>query len=217
MFYRVDPKLARGVLNDPRVEPFVLFGKAVVLVASFEYRDTSIGPYGEFGIGVVCKRVGTSPSVLSYAFDMIGAKDTGIYVVNLPVTDEGARVAGIDLWGYPKYVTEIDTDFDDTGVRVGLRGELEIECTQPRNRGFRAKGMPFITLTTDLSGQLVRTVITFDSHVRWGGAGRVNLRLTGEGPSAQTARALGLHQQAPSFVFRTDRLRAVLPEGERQA
>lgn len=216
MFYRVDPALAREVLPDSRVEPFVIFGKAIVLVASFEYRATSIGPYGEFGIGVVCKKSGSSPSVIKYAMDMIGAKDTGIMVVNLPVTDAGAKAAGIDIWGYPKYVTRITTKFHKAGVEIGLDGELRITSTQPQSRGLKTKGMPFVTFTTHPSGRLVRTVITFDSDVRWGGAGKTRLKVTGDGPSARTARALGLDQRAPSFMFRTDRLRAVLPEGELQ-
>src|SRR3954471_21609614 len=65
----VDPALARPLVHDA-FEPWVIAGRAWALVCAFEYRTTSIGPYGELGIGVLAKPRGTKPSVLRFSRDM---------------------------------------------------------------------------------------------------------------------------------------------------
>ena len=47
----------------------------------------------------------------------------------------------------------------------------------------------------------------------WGGAGRVQLRLTGDGPTARSLKHLAQKGLSPWMAFRTDELSAVLPAG----
>jgi Acetoacetate decarboxylase (ADC) len=69
-------------------------GKAVVLYLCWEYRQTDIGPYNEVALTVLA----VSPQ------DPVPA----IYVADLPVTTEVANRAGRELWGYNKFVTDIE-------------------------------------------------------------------------------------------------------------
>ena len=59
---------------------------------------------------------GSSPSLLRLVRDMGAQEEQGIWVVDLPVTTKEAQAAGIELWGYPKYVTDIETRFDESGA-----------------------------------------------------------------------------------------------------
>jgi hypothetical protein len=69
-------------------------GKAVVVYLSWEYRQTDIGPYNEVGLTILA----LAPQDPAPA----------IYVADLPVTTEAANRAGQELWGYNKFVTDIE-------------------------------------------------------------------------------------------------------------
>ncbi len=94
-FFRVEPSAAATLLDGTPFEPYVIFGKAVVLLACFEYRDTTVGTYNEVGLAIQAKRRGTSPSLLRFARDMANETSTGLVVTNLPVTTRGARSVAV--------------------------------------------------------------------------------------------------------------------------
>lgn len=211
LFYRVPVARAQALMEGLPFEVFPIFGKALVLLISFEYRDTTVGSYGELGLAIQCKRRGTRPGLAKFLFGMKSQEETGLYVVNLPVTTEPARAAGVELWGYPKYVTTMETDFSAPDrCRIRLGDELEI--THRRGFGLKMKGLPFITWTVK-DGRMLRTVIPVGHRVRYGGASSVAIEVLGDGPTAKTVRALGLDATKASYAFRTDAMRAVLPHG----
>lgn len=211
VFFRVDLERARAVVGrDRRIEPWPIFGKAVAAIYAWDYRDSTVGAYGEVGLGVQCRRTGTRPSLFRLATDMGADDDQGIWVVDLPVTTETARDAGVDLWRYPKYVTRIETRFADAGASVALGDELELSIGALR--GPRTKAQPVVTYT-EKDGRLLRTRIDVDHRVRWGGGGGARLSIRGDGPMARSARALGLDTAPIVAAFRTDGFRARLPAG----
>src|SRR2546426_6596054 len=73
-------------------------GKAVVLYLCWGYRQTDIGPYNEVAVTVLS----VAPQDPAPA----------IYVADLPVTTEAANRAGQELWGYNKFVTNIEIKGD---------------------------------------------------------------------------------------------------------
>ncbi|MGB7587541.1 MAG: acetoacetate decarboxylase family protein [Solirubrobacterales bacterium] len=100
----------RRLLPDPRFVPARLApGLGAVAVTCFEYRDTDIAPYNELAIAVVLN----DPP---FALNLPGrALLTGLrrrqlhaWVHHLPVTTEIARVGGVDLYNYPKFIAAID-------------------------------------------------------------------------------------------------------------
>ncbi len=209
VFWNVDIEPAREILKDKTIEPWPLLGRAVVAIYAWEYRDSTVGSYGEVGLGIQARRRGTSPSLLRLGMDMKAQDDQGIWVVTLPVTTESAHRAGVEIWGYPKYVTPIETHFEET-ARVRLGDELELEVAPIK--GPETVGLPVVTYTSK-DGQLIRTVIEVGHRVRWGLGGGTTLKLLGSGPTADAARALGLEGKRPNAVFRTDGFRAKLPAG----
>jgi hypothetical protein len=209
--FLVDLALARELLADvSAIEPWPLLGKAVAAVYAWEYRDSTVGSYGEVGLGVQARRKGTRPSLVRLAIDMGAQEDQGFWVVNLPVTTQAAFEAGVDLWGYPKYVTPMDTRFRPDGATVALGSELEL-TVGPRSGPVLA-AQPVVTYT-ERQGRLLRTRIDVDHRVRWGLGRGVRLTIRGEGPSATTARKLGLERALVLASFRTDSFRARLPAG----
>jgi hypothetical protein len=209
LMYRVDAARAASVLPDA-LEPMLVFGKAVVVVAAFEYRDTSIGPYGELGIGVQTQKTGTSPSLVTYLRNPRLQDQQGLWVVNLPVTTEAARAGGVDIWGYPKYVTTMETVFQPDSVRFKLGSELEIQMKS--GMGVSMKATPFVTFTKK-DGRFLRTITELHSSMKFGGAGSVRIERLGDGPTTATLDKLGLFGATPLAAQRTDKFQATLPAG----
>jgi len=211
LLYRVDMARARFFCDALAVEPWPVLGAAVAGVYAWEYRETSIGPYAEVGIGLLTRRRGDHPSLLRFALDTGAQTEQGFLVLSLPVTTDAACRAGKELWGYPKYVTRINTRFDENGARVRLGTELELELGPVRGVERR---LPIATFT-DLHGQLLRTAIDVRTTPKFGVPSTASLHLLGgDGPSAEVVQALGLQRLRPMLGFHTRAFRATLPAGD---
>lgn len=103
----------RRLLPDRRFVPAqVLPGVGAVHLTAFEYYDTDIGPYNEFGIGILLN----SPYFLQIpGYNMLRQllQDSFYtYIHRLPVNTQVALDGGVELYNYPKTMNAID--FSDT-------------------------------------------------------------------------------------------------------
>lgn len=81
-------------------------GRCLVGFSAFEYRETDIGPYNEFGISILIswgKKSVPLFGVLKSAFKRIYSA----YIWHLPVTTEIAYYGGVEIYGYPKFIADI--------------------------------------------------------------------------------------------------------------
>lgn len=82
-------------------------GRCIVGFTAFEYRQSDIDPYNEFSIAIIItfgKRSIPGVNVLG----SLMSKDFTAYVWHLPVTTERARYGGVELYGYPKIIGDIE-------------------------------------------------------------------------------------------------------------
>jgi hypothetical protein len=209
VFFEVDPKVARETLSPHGLEPWEVFGRALGAIYAWDYRDSSIGPYREVGLGLQAKLPGTRPSLLQFARNMLAQDEQGIWVESLPVTTSAACDAGIEVWGYPKYVTEIQTNIGPEGSLVTLSGELTLRVPRPT---VFTKQLPIATYSR-CKGTLLRTCIEVDTEVRLATSGSLNLQ-SGDGPTKQAALRLGLDKARVLGAFHGERFVARLPAGQ---
>jgi Acetoacetate decarboxylase (ADC) len=201
---------ARAVLPNDLFEPVSVRGDALVQVTALQYDEASIGAYSEFGVMVMVHRSGSTPSRMRMLMSLANVEDAGWYVVNLAVSTGFACAAGRELWGYPGYVTQVDTEFDRDEVQVILNEELVLEH---RSRfGITVPGRPFVYFS-ELEGRLLRTVVPVEHNQSMGGARSVRIQLTGDGPTADMIRQLGLDRRRPMFAARADHVKLTLPLG----
>ncbi len=126
----------KALLPHPDMHPLELYpGRALVAFNAFEYRDSDIDPYGEFSISFpisFARRSWPGLGVLRrWRQDCFES-----YVWQLPVTTEIARWGGVELYGYPKFVADIE--FTRTPQKIlcelGVDGtrilSLEGDCLQ---------------------------------------------------------------------------------------
>lgn len=211
LMYRVPKERVEPLIPDrDRFEPFTLLGKAIVQLVAFEYRDTSIGPYGEIALAVEIKKRGTSPSTWGALTNAKNQPAYGSTFLNLPVTTEAACAAGREIWGYPKYVVDICTSFSDERVHVTQAGELDLEAGPAG--WLETPGIPFVLMSVK-EGKVIRTIVETGHKLRWGGGDSVKLKKLGAGPTADNLEALGLFGATPSFVWRALHMRSILPAG----
>lgn len=101
-------RAAERLLPHPDLKPVRLWpGAACLVVAIFDYRETTIGPYGEVGVGIMCRFRRSVAMPLVPVLREAALDDVGYWIVTLPVTTDAADAAGRRIWGYPKYVARI--------------------------------------------------------------------------------------------------------------
>lgn len=202
-------------------------GKSLVVLACFEYQDTSIGPYHEIGVACAVVPPGARPRFAHWPqmfADVDSARrEAGFYVLHLPVSTPAACAAGREIWGLPKFVTSFHYGRDGRSVEIVLadpqyaddpaRCIFELTGTLGRSLPVPAQSL---LLYSQRQGQWLRTAV----NVRGGGrihSGRnIHLRLGGSAhPMAGTLRALGLSGQRPLYVTDTDRFQSRLNAGRR--
>lgn len=209
--HRVDLADARAVVASECFEPLPVGGRALAQLVALEYRETSVGPYNELGVLVLARRTGSSPSAVRSLVRPASVEDAGWFVVNLPVTTGFTCASGRELWGFPKYVTRIDTEFTRDSAEIILGEELVIE--HRARFGVTIAAPPYVFFS-ELHGRPLRTVVPMDHRIRMGGVRSVRIHVTGNGPTAATVRRLGLAQRRPMMAVRADHLKFTLPLGD---
>ncbi|MBC7253352.1 MAG: acetoacetate decarboxylase family protein [Actinobacteria bacterium] len=133
----------RDLLPTSKLVPVeVMPGKGLLAVMAFDYRDTSIGPYREMGIAVPARYRPRLNPMLIPPLRMAASLTFEAFVWQLPVTTDIALRAGVDIWGYPKFLGEIEFEEGDKAVTCTLKekGEhiltLEVRKSPPRMKTY---------------------------------------------------------------------------------
>lgn len=215
--FSADRRGAEELLAGTGVE--LAGGRAVVALAFYEYRDTSVGAYNEVGTAIFAQPAGARWPRLGWldAWRAPPQRTIGAWVVDLPVTTPIANAAGRELWGYPKFVTEID---------VALRGRLvEARVADPSGAGdivtlrgrlgpsVPAPPMSVVTFTQH-RGQLWRTHVDVRGVMRAHAPGSVRLEVgRSKHRMAENLERLGLASARPLAVLATDAFQSKLWAG----
>lgn len=118
--FTASTKAVKALLPDPDMHPIEVFpGRTVVTFSCFEYRDTDIDPYNELGIGFLISHGKKRLPGLPLLKGLIN-KHFEAFVWQLPVTTEIARWGGVELYGFPKFVADIDFTRNKKTTRIKL-------------------------------------------------------------------------------------------------
>ena len=151
------------LLPHPDLHPVELRrGRCLVSVTALEYRRSGLGPYNEVAIAApvafgrrAVRLLDAIAAVVRHAFSL--------HILHLPVTTEPARIGGVELYGYPKFLADI----------TFTRGERRVVCTLAEGGarilalagedlgGYRHKRL-HVTTWSMKGGTLLRTAIEFD-------------------------------------------------------
>jgi len=191
------------ILPSQRMHPLrITPWHCVVNISAFEYRQSDIGPYNELSVGVPIVLDHPSPLFVGTLSQVPPVPQ--VYIHQLPVTTEIARDAGVDLYGFPKFLADITFARDGQFIRCHLKHNGQWILTLTGREGTlkhtpRSRIHPF-TLRNDY---LLRCEIIVSERQQATGRGASGVHLElGEHPMAQELAAWNLgpvlgYQYAP--------------------
>lgn len=94
-------------------------GRCLIAFAAFEYRETTDSPYNEFNISFLVSYL-KKPLPLLTLLNAFRSKVIPSYVWQLPVTEEFHRAGGVALFGYPKFIADIQFSKHDDHIECSL-------------------------------------------------------------------------------------------------
>ena len=214
--YSMPLECAREAVTPPQLHPVTLPGRrALAVFCTFEYPQSSLGPYLEFAVGiVVCSKPQPGPfSVL----DLFSARpDTGAWMLSMPVNSETARHYGVELFGFPKTVASIDVERSSSActTTVADGNSTLLRTRVPLGRGLKMP-VPWLVTYTQRAGQVLRTRIKTQWWVTLSSGGGTSIEVADcDHPMTEKLRSLKF-SKTPIFVLHGARFRAILEAGER--
>ena len=192
--------------------------KPLVFISFYEYRDSTVGAYNEVGIAIPVIPESVKKPANGFR-DILRATDEcqiGWHIINLPVTTEVANAAGREIWGYPKFVTQIPFALTkrtfnsavkgpDTGVILSLNGKL--------NFGIKAPALSGVTYS-HLNGKILRSSVNARGDYKAYLAHNLRLSVGDSGHEmAENLRVLGLRNSRPMVVLVSENFQSRLSDG----
>ena len=218
--FRVDYNSAQAIVDPHHLTAIrISGGKALVGVAFYEYRNTSINPYNEVGVVIAALPKGTiAPKFpLLSLFYSLDKNRAGVYIVDLPVTTAAACAAGKEIWGYPKFVAPIGFELIGRKFRGTVR-HPDYSGSLLTMSGIAGLGVPGplldLVLYSSHEGKTLRTLVNTRGGGRISLPGSIRLQ-AGDIDHPMTNRLinLGLKDAKPAFVSYTHTLQSRLNAG----
>jgi Acetoacetate decarboxylase (ADC) len=133
----------KNLLPTSKLVPMqILPGKGLLTFMAFDYEDTSIGPYKEFAIAIPARYEPGFNLPLLPILRMAASLSFETYIWKLPLTSEVGLHAGIDIWGFPKFLAEIEFSQAEKSMTCSLseKGEhiltLEVGLSNPKMKSY---------------------------------------------------------------------------------
>jgi len=171
-------------------------GKAIASLAAVRYEDGDLDRYNEVAVAFVVRPHDAPETTPGRKAIEVARNKTGIYIHHLPVDQSFTLEAGRTIWGYPKFLADIDIDERPKATRITLRHDGAHVLSLTVRRGIKVWfGLPNLPTYTFIDGVLRRTAWeTFPegTRARIGGA---TLEL-GTHPIADELRSIGLPHRA---------------------
>lgn len=206
-FFRVEAARAARQLEGTGLEPAIFpGGHALHGLAFYDYRETAIGPYHEVGSALAVQRAG-EPASMFDLFRAPAGRRLGFHILDLPVSTPIADAAGREIWGYPKFVTDLPQRYQKGAFSGAVMAPDGGEILRLEGRARWIVRMPSIDLLlySHLRGQLLRTAVDVKAPTRIARGHGFRLTL---GPAqhrmAESLRALGLDGARPLAVARCE-------------
>ena len=185
---KVQEVLPSEKLKPVQIKP----GTTAVSLAAYEHRHIEgFEQYNEFGISV---------PVLYKTAD----KDTGlsgIYVLHLPVTTEETCRAGVELYGFPKFIAEISLEDAGEMRRCRVRAEGKDIITLEVKKLVTESRSSDIYAYTVKDGKLLRTLIQMQGQVGTSSLAGGASYILGDHPIAEELQNMEIGETAIEYAY----------------
>lgn len=206
-------KPVQAALPSPDLHPVRLGeDRTQIVIAGYNYLQTDAGPYGEVMIGALCTFGHEAPPVLPLLMEA-RYPSAAYFVFHLPVTTVPARDGGRDLWGFPKFIGDMNFDLRPHCRSVRLREGAEhiLTLTIKQRGGLVRDNRPMRTYTIH-NGDVLRTTIPARMIYRSNLAPASGSLVLGEHAIAVQLREFEI-SPTPFMTRSSLSFAAILPEG----
>lgn len=222
-FFLPPRKNVEALLAGTGLRPALTVGnRALAALACFEYRDTSVGVYNEVGLAVAVCREGETLALNGWR-DMLAtlsqpeARHVAFHILDLPVTTAAANAAGREIWGYPKFVTDIPFRLHGREFACSVMAPgTQIPLMQLSGRiGASVPVAPLsLTLLSFRDADLVRATVNARGATRLALPGSLRLAVhDNHHPMSQHLHALNLDGTQPAALMWTHAFQSRLNAG----
>jgi hypothetical protein len=215
--FHVDAERLLDAIGDVAVEPALdRKGRGIIGLAFYEYRHASIAAYNEVGLAAQVVRKGDKPPKFPF-IDMMrkpSSRKSYNYLFHLPVTTQSANAAGLEIWGFPKFVAEIPLAFDGRRFEGSVVDPVSstpiMTYMGDCGPGLSLPGMD-LRIYTELDGQPMETIVDTNYTGHSGTGGNMTLKIgESDHPMAQTLRKLDLGGKKPFLTHVAEGFRSRL-------
>ncbi len=216
--YTATTAKVHNLLPRPEMHPIEMTpGRCLIAFTAFEYRKTDIDPYNEFSIAFLVTYGVPQVPALTAVWQLLRRRFSA-YVWQLPVTTEIARYGGVEMYGYPKFLADIDfsrtTDSITCDLTAGGQHVLSLKSrVLPTATG---KQLRFVTYSVKDGIPLVANVLTNPIEYAESRSGDAAVVTLGHHPIAETLRGLDMSPK-PVVVQYAPRTEAILFAGRNLA
>lgn len=193
--YTVDSQKAQALIADTGFKVVELWpGKALMQLLAVDYRENDLGDYNEAAIVFPVLTPGESqPLPVFGAMWRVMRGKLANYVYRMPVNQGFTTHAGRYIWGFPKWVTDVDVHFNEHEARARFNDDDQLVFEISAKAGGKSKApaqeAPSLAVR---NGKAWKTVgITEGEGLRFSMGGNPP-RIGEEHSLAKTLRALGL-------------------------
>lgn len=167
-------------------------GRAVCSINAVQYLDNDLGPYHEIAVAFVVEPHDAAPGT------RVNMTRPTTYIHKLPVNQTFTCAAGAGIWGFPKWVTDIDRTDHRRSSRAVLTDDGEFVLSLEVRRSpvpLPAQELPMACYSFR-DGVLRRTPWTTRTSRVTARVGGATIELGSRHPMAQELRSLGLPKGA---------------------
>ena len=171
-------------------------GRAVCTIGFVRYLDSDLGPYHEVAVAFLVRHKGMEPASGFTKSAEVARGFLGAFIHQLPVNQAFTLEAGRSIWGFPKFLADIDLDVAGSVARCSLHHDGDFVLSLSIRRGVtmpaRGSSVDAYSRTDDV---LRRTAWSMEPRGVRGRPGGAVLWL-GDHPMAKELRALDLPRRA---------------------
>ncbi len=216
LYFSASYRKVKAIMPSPNLHPLRLpHGRAVIVIAAYNYRDTTIGPYGEIPVAIPVvfnSKKGPISSLVPLLRES-NYPGFGVLVQHLPVTKVVARDAGRGEWGYTKFVADMTFRATPEYFQCSMKEKQThiLDLHVPR-KGVRVTDKRPLTTYSVKQGQLIKTVIKQYGIKRVGILPKGAHVKFGNHPMAESIKNLDIAKKPFMSMYYTERS-GVLPSG----
>ncbi len=194
--FTADPDAAQAILPGQELQIVRAFGRAIVIIATVNYQDTTIGKYVETCLGVVCTHTRRKPLPLA-PLGLPFLYGTGVYIYDLPVSTPISVKGGLGIWGMPK--RQGNLDFIEGPQTISSQYDFEGQIVSRLDVPNRPARLPFVFGGCGYGtfrGLLTKSRMSGRGMAGFGMGGRGARLLLGDHPRAAPLKAMDINPAA---------------------